>query len=69
MLEGRLCRQYVVHYYEDNILKQTVQILNIVGDIIQFNAHVIFDEIHIEVLDDTNGAGIELGGISLILNF
>ena len=65
MLEGRLCRQYVYITMRIIFYKVTVQIFYIVGDIIQFNAHVIFDEIHIEVLDDTNGAGIELGGISI----
>ena len=53
-----------VHFYKNNILQGATDISSISEPLI-FNTGYEFNELHIEVLDDTNGSGIELGGISI----
>ena len=53
-----------VHFYKQNILQGATDISSIDSPL-SIPIVYEFDELHIEVLDDTNGVGIELGGISI----
>ena len=53
-----------VYFYKDNNLQGTSDMSGI-NEPLSIPIDYEFDELHIEVLDDTNGIGIELGGISI----
>ena len=53
-----------LHYYKANSLQGTSDLSGI-DEPLSIPIVYEFDELHIEVLDDTNGVGIELGGISI----
>ena len=54
-----------VYFYFNNILQGSGDIFGFNNNnVVQFLFPPNFDELHIEVLDDTNGSGIELGGVS-----
>ena len=59
----QLCHQYEFISISKNILQGT-QDASGIDEPLLVHSSLNFDELHIEVLDDTNGVGIELAGVS-----